>query len=231
MSKSKKASSKSRGRQSAKKPRQALSRVPAVIELVEYRFSNEAIDSPEADGLSDDEAGEIDALTQRMLYAGTGERIALIPQLRSMVERFPRVPQLRNNLVAALYMAGHSAEAEAMMQETMRLFPDNLVAKVQYGEILLQTGRFDEVLPALGGNLAMYRLAGGRRNFHVSEGVNYFAFIALYALASGEVDQAMMALKTLNDLAPEHPTTLAIAAKIFRAMNPIESFRRRLFGT
>jgi tetratricopeptide (TPR) repeat protein len=64
--------------------------------------------------------------------------------------RFPRVPQLRNQLAFIISLGRErTGEAEALLREGVDLFPDDAHARVQLAGIFMKTNRHVEAIPLL----------------------------------------------------------------------------------
>ena len=133
-----------------------------------------------------------------------------IDLLETATDAVPHIPRPWNMLGNAYMKQGWDYEAGEVFKETIERFPDYLFGHVSYAGWLIQQGRIDEVIDALGGDFDLGRMLGGRRKVHVSELIAYHAVVIQYHLAFGDVTLAAMSMDFLEQLDVEHPTVIGL---------------------
>ena len=93
--------------------------------------------------------------------------------LQSGISRWPRNPVFRNYLYNAYLLLGNKKAAEAEMHETIKLFPEYLVAKTIYAEWLLKNDRSEEVPLLLHSKRYLSDLYSVREHFHINEFIHF----------------------------------------------------------
>ncbi|MHB8764927.1 MAG: hypothetical protein ACYDA8_11420 [Deferrisomatales bacterium] len=130
-----------------------------------------------------------------------------VAELEALVLAHPAVPQFFNLLSAAYTNSGRHALAEAHIRKTIESHPDYLFARLNFAELCLRKGKLDAIPGIFDGKLDLSILYPDRRVFHITEVVSFAGVMAQYFFLTGRRDAAEVYLKTLRDLAPEHPMT------------------------
>jgi hypothetical protein len=125
--------------------------------------------------------------------------------LNAAVAEFPQVPRLWNLLYIAYTHAGRDADAECVLWETLERHPDYFFARINQATLLISEGRHDEVEAALGGDLDLQRLVGGRKQVHYTEVRCYFLMMLEYHLARKALLDAASTLDILEGMNPDDP--------------------------
>jgi hypothetical protein len=79
-------------------------------------------------------------------------------------------------------LLGDKKAAEAEMLETIKLFPEYLVAKTIYAEWLLKHGRTEEVPGLFNSEWYLSDLYSARKHFHINEFIHFNSAWLLYYL-------------------------------------------------
>jgi len=207
--------SKHAKRLAQQKKRRLARSLPQRVEIVEYRITDEPDDIADNYGLSEDEAEWVADLSQEFHALPHSQRGSLIPRLEAAKDRFPQIPMLWNHVAAAYDAAGRDDDHRRTVLEVLERFPNYLFGKLSYAEMLLHDGRLDEFAEFFGGRFALHDCCNGRCDFHLSEMVSFFGLMVQYFLKRRDFDQAERYLESLNTMAPDHPTTQALARKFF----------------
>lgn len=139
------------------------------------------------------------------LYEGIHERPEdMIPILKELITRYPKVPQLYNWLAAAYGIAGKLDLNKQTVLQSYQQNPDYLFARIMYAELLLMQGDAEAVPAVFGGNLDLVGLYPDRRRFHITEFLSFFTVLALYLKARGKPESAQYVYGAMRGLSPEH---------------------------
>lgn len=141
-----------------------------------------------------------------------------IDLLEEATDAVPHIPRLWNMLGNAYMKQGWAFEAGEVFAETFDRFPHYFFGPVSYAGWLIQQGRIDEVIDALGGDFDLGRMLGGRTKVHVSELIAYHAIVIQYHLAFGDVTLAAMSMDYLEQLDLEHPTVIGLRQLMTQGM-------------
>ncbi|NNJ24696.1 DUF6398 domain-containing protein [Alienimonas chondri] len=204
---------------------------PTEIHLVQYEVTEEPIFEEYDESLPPAERAAIEAVGAA---AVAGEGADRLDEIRTLIERHPDHPPLRNFLAVALQAAGRGEEAAAEIEATYRLFPDYLFARLNYAGQLIAADRLDEFPDVFGGRLALAWLYPEREGrFHVSEFIGFHALMGQYHAAIGDYDAAERDYELCEDVAPNHPQverllTRLTFAQLAKALDgPSRTDRRR----
>ena len=141
-----------------------------------------------------------------------------IDLLEEARDAFPHVPRLWNLLGNAYLMKGRTYDAGKVFAETIEHFPHYFFGQVSSALWLIQQGRIDEAIDALGGDFDLERLLGGRTKVHVSELIGFHNVVVQYHLAFGDVTLAAMSMDFLEELDVEHPTVIGLRQLMTQGM-------------
>lgn len=148
-----------------------------------------------------------------------------VTELRSWIEREP-LPMFYNWLGMAYSALGEVEAVKDVVRENYRTNPRYLFARLNYAELCLDDGDLDGAREALGPDLDIRALLGGRRCVHVSEVAGYFYAVGLYHLEAGDQAAAEHAYELLQEVAPGEPPTEALGRRLRPRLRDI-FFRRR----
>jgi tetratricopeptide (TPR) repeat protein len=153
-----------------------------------------------------------DALTELRDLVRDDPRAA-VAELRAWIEREP-LPIFFNWLGAAYGVLGEKKAVRDVVRENYRRNPDYLFARANYAEMCLNDGDLAGALEALGKELDIRPLLGGRRRIHVSEVTAYFYAVGLYHLKNGNRDAAESVYEMLEGVAPGEPGTEGLRRRL-----------------
>jgi tetratricopeptide (TPR) repeat protein len=113
-----------------------------------------------------------------------------IEGLRKGISQWPHNPVFRNYLYNAYLLLGDKKTAEAEMHETIKLFPEYLVAKTIYAEWLLKHDRPEEVPGLFNSKWYLSDLYSARKHFHINEFIHFNSAWLLYYLHTEDLCMA-----------------------------------------
>ena len=177
------------------------------LKLVSYEISYEPIIDEVYQSLPQaiqDELEDIHAWIQRPLYKDSN---CIISRLEELVQQYPHVSQISNYLAAAYNLTG-SYKFAACVEENYKKHPDYLFARVHYADQCLDNNELDKITEIFkeGGDLKV--IYPHRNRFHISEFIAFNALMCRYYDTIGKRHAAEVMLKSLEQIAPEHPATI-----------------------
>lgn len=124
---------------------------------------------------SDEERLELEKLYDQIFKekVSTNELQKAIKVLKENIGRWPHNPIFRNYLFNAYLLLKDQKAAEAEMHETLKLFPDYLVAKTVYVEWLIKNNRIEEVPAFLNSKNYLSEFYTSRTSFHINEFMHF----------------------------------------------------------
>jgi hypothetical protein len=186
------------------------------LNLVSIEITHEPMPDPAMDALPPKQRDEILSMVSRI---HDGERDGMIPVLESLIARHPHIPVLHNYLSVVLIAAGDRQRANRVIAETMARFPTYIFAFCNHVRTLMATGKIDEVRALLetgprGPMLHVALFDPSRKLFHFTEVISYTATVGHYMIATGRSKAADTALRTCNEIDPDHPQTIQLAERL-----------------
>ena len=209
----------------SKKRRRARRPLPVedeskAVYITEYEITTEPIQDRFYKRLP----GRVKDAFDRLHYECQSQPRKAIPELLEWIEKYPQLPMLYNYLSVAYSMAGQREKAEAMILENYRRNPDYLFARLNYAELCLEKGDYEQVADILEHKIDLKLLYPNRKRFHISEVVNFMGLVGVYFVEIGEGETAKKYYDILEQIAPDYPMTTRLRRKLFPG--PLQ----RLFG-
>ena len=168
-----------------------------------------------------------DAIDRLHHYAQLRPRRA-IPELLDLLDRYPRIPVLYNYLSVAYSASGQNEKAEAVARENYRRHPDYLFARLNYAELCLGKGEYEQAAQILEHKFDLKLLYPKRKRFHISEVVNFMGVVGTYFVETGQRETARRYYDVLREIAPDYPMTVRLRRKLFPG--PLRRLLLRLLG-
>lgn len=168
-----------------------------------------------------------DAFEQLYYQSQTQPRKA-IPELLKWIERYPHMPMLYNYLSVAYSATGQADKARATVEENYRRNPDYLFARINYAQLCLADGDYEQVAKILDHKFDLKLLYPKRKRFHISEFTNFTGLVGLYFYGTGDRDMAARYYAILEQIAPGYPMTKQLRRKLHPG--PLRRLLLRLFG-
>ena len=133
-----------------------------------------------------------------------------IPHLLELIEQYPDLPQNYNYLHIAYKLLRDKENAERVLQETLERFPDYLFGRIAQANDCFNRGEIDRIPEIFEGKFDLGMLYPNRKQFHISEMLNFSFVMARYFHAKGNKDQAERYYTVMKQLDPDHKTTRVI---------------------
>ncbi len=147
-----------------------------------------------------------------------------IPELIDLIEKYPNVPVLYNYLSVAYSRTGQREKTEEIARENYRRNPDYLFARLNYAELCLAAGDYEQVAEIFEHKFDLKLLYPERKRFHISEAANFMGLVGVYFLETGERELAERYYEILEEIAPDFPVTKMLYSKLY------PSFIKRLLN-
>jgi tetratricopeptide (TPR) repeat protein len=143
-----------------------------------------------------------------------------IARLQELVERYPDIPSLANNLMALRqHHAPQAHPPEAAAKELWEQFPKYLFAMINHGKFLIDRGAFDELANMLNYQFKLSDLYPEKAVFHVSEHVNFLGLLGLYYSRQGRFSVAVMCYDLISQFDQDYPIVSELLVELQR--NPL----------
>ncbi len=150
-------------------------------------------------------------------WASSDEPETSASMLEELLEKYPDIPEFKNNLASVYFKMGKSIEAKRLVDENYRMDPDYLFAKTAYAQLCILRKRYPEI-PAIFDNLFDLQLLYPDRNvFHITEVMSFYYSMGSYFHAIGKTEQAKVLYKLLLKYGPEYETTKHLGEVIRKA--------------
>jgi tetratricopeptide (TPR) repeat protein len=143
-----------------------------------------------------------------------------LPLLQELIAKYPDMPVLYNYLCVVYQQLGKIQEVKALLKEQYKKNPDYIMGVINYAHSLLQEKDFEKIAEIFNDTYILPHLFPKRREFHITEVVAFYTFMAIYQNALGHRKAAEAWLETVSGLEPEHPEVLH-AAQVLK-LNPIQ---------
>jgi len=139
----------------------------------------------------------------------------IVAKVQPLLEQYPDVPQLYNYLHAAYRFLGDQTNADRVIEETLRRFPDYLFGRLAHAERCLRHHELDKVPEIFENKYDLKLMYPNRNRFHISEVVNFNAIMAWYFHERGNRAQSEVYYRVLSQLAPDHQSTQMIKRMLY----------------
>jgi tetratricopeptide (TPR) repeat protein len=151
-----------------------------------------------------------------------------IPELLEWIKKHPRVPVFYNHLSVAYGLIGQQEKMRDVVLENYRRNPDYLFARLNYAELCLEQGDYEQVTEIFEHKFDLKLLYPKRNRFHISEVPSFMGLIGVYFSKIGERDSAVKYYDILREIAPDFEMTKRLRRELFPGL--LRRLLRRLFG-
>jgi len=143
-----------------------------------------------------------DQLEDLFYLAQKGKKSSLRKFLK-LVEKYPKVPVLKNYLSVLYSNMGNTKKAEEVNHWIVAEHPDYLFGKLNLATEYWQKGEIDKISEVLGKAMDLKAPYPERNIFHIDEVVNFLGVTVFYFAEKEDFDQAELRLEIMEDLNPE----------------------------
>lgn len=174
---------------------------------------------------------EKDAVTDAYILVKSGRTKGkrLIRELKKLQEQYPDIPEIYNYLAAAYLSQNKNKEANKVIKETIRRFPDYIFGKLQWAELSLNQNNPKEVPKVLGAYTDINHFADKNGFIHYTFYLPFFILQGRYFLAMDDIDKAKECLGRMLAYDKQAIQTKILAKEILQKnleniKNPFEKF-------
>lgn len=149
-------------------------------------------------------------------------------QLIAFAQKFSNAPMIYNLLAFCHIQLKDITAADQTIEEAFQRFPDYLIAKINYADLLLRRKKWEQVPEAFDQILDLSDLHRSfSPSFHFSEVRGFMTAISHYFHESGKRNLALEAFRIAVQADPTHPSVLTLEKTLFH--NPLLRFIKSLF--
>lgn len=180
------------------------------VRILKYEITTEPIEDRQFKRLPEHVKDTIEGLCDK---AQRHPRRA-IPELNALIKKYPKLPILYNYLSVAYSRIGQREKAEKVVRESYRRNPDYLFARLNYAEICLRKGDYDQVAEIFNQKYDLKLLYPKRKKFHISEVANFMGLIGLFFFETGKQEVAEKYYEILKEIGSHYPMTKILRRKL-----------------
>lgn len=127
--------------------------------------------------------------------------------LEKLLEKYPDIPEFKNNLAVAYGKMGDNIKAKLLIDENYRMNPDYLFGKTAYAQLCLTRKRYDDVPKIFDNYQDLQLLYPDRELFHITEIMTFYSLWGLYYFRIGKLEQARVYYKLIRKYGPDDEMT------------------------
>jgi hypothetical protein len=120
-----------------------------------------------------------------------------IKDLKKAIAQYPGKPQFYNLLQACYIFSEQFDKSDELTVEMYKRFPDYLFAMVPYANMLIDSGKSEQVLKVFNGKPDLNYLYPQRKLFNVHEAAIYYATMCRYFVAEDNIDSAELYINAI----------------------------------
>ncbi len=170
----------------------------------DYKLSKEVIQSAYNSFDSKEQENELYAL-YAMIFEDNDYANA-IKGLKKAIKKYPHKAVFYNILRSAYVLNNEMESAIAIATEAYELFPDDLLIKTNYANVLFDAGKSEKVLAVFDNKRDLNEIYPGVKKFNRTEVSGYYVCMCRYYLDMDDVDKADLYMNVLlqKNLYDEH---------------------------
>lgn len=144
----------------------------------------------------------------------TSRRKKIIVLLEELVKKYPTQPDLYNLLSYHYILSRKPSKADKITAKNFQLNSNNLLAKINYLDLLLRQKKWDEVTSYIKPKSYITDLEPSRSVFQASEYLAFLCFMGHYHIELKETSIALVYCYLADRIAPKSPQVLFLKNKI-----------------
>lgn len=148
---------------------------------------------------------EIQENQERLYELLHANPIRAVQEVEELLRRHPGHPLLLNFLSNAYNLIDRWDQAEKVIHENYQKNPTYLFARCAYAQLCMAEENFDEIPKIFKNQFEISCAYPDRKVFHLTEFVTFNATLAEYFYHIGNIEQATLFHKSIQDIAPHHP--------------------------
>ena len=122
----------------------------------------------------------------------------MVRELHDLIEKYPQVPQFKNQLSTLYALQGNLAKAKEVNNWLLKEHPDYLFGKLNLAGEYIQKKEFDKVPELLGEYMDIKELYPHRNEFHTNEVASFNRIAVMYFVGIKDLEAAEMRLDVLK---------------------------------
>jgi tetratricopeptide (TPR) repeat protein len=143
-------------------------------------------------------------------YAIYNEPEKAIVRIKSLLKKYPDVPNLYNHLAVAYSELGDIENVDKTVSKSYKKHPDYIFAKIAFAESCIRNDEIDMIPVIFNRHYDLKSLYPDRDTFHVTEFVAFTYLMGRYFEIIGKHKTANLYLDMLTEIVPDHPATEAL---------------------
>ncbi|MBE0642205.1 MAG: hypothetical protein IH599_09220, partial [Bacteroidales bacterium] len=158
----------------------------------------------------DEQSGMVPELKKKIVYyyqlAMEGKE-SNIQKILEAIEKYPKNPQLKNFLSVLYRNLGREDKAFETNHWIIAEHPDYLVARLNLANECYLKGEYEKMKEIMGQDMEIKAMYPHRDTFHITEVLSFTKSAVLYFTATGNVEQAEIRCRIMEDIDPDSPET------------------------
>ncbi len=150
---------------------------------------------------------EVQDQVNNLYHHANSDPQQVIRELSPLKEKYPHVAILYNHLARAYSLLRDYENAEKIILEQYRKFPDYLFARINYAQLCLTKKELEKIPDIFDKKFVLKLLYPERAVFHISEIVNFNSIVGEYFVRIGNMISAKALYQELKYFAPDDPMT------------------------
>lgn len=171
---------------------------------------------------------EVQNEMENLFYKSQDEPELVIDRLEELIEKYPNMPLLYNFISVAYSTIGNLDKAKHYVFLNYKNNPDYLFSKLNYAEICMKNGDYDQVPEIFDNKFDLKALYPERDVFHLTEVVSFMGIVGTYFAHIGATDQVELFYRCLNELVPNHKLTRMLGDHFYA--NSLKDEFNRMIG-
>ncbi|HEY5326917.1 MAG TPA: hypothetical protein VIJ27_07950, partial [Mucilaginibacter sp.] len=120
-----------------------------------------------------------------------------IKSIRKAIKKHSDKPAFYDLLIPCYNFSEQYDEQNKLVTEMYKLFPDYLLPKIGYANLLIDSGKAGEVPGVFKGKGDLNYICSDRKTFHLNEAADYYATMCRHFIAMDNIDQADLYMDAL----------------------------------
>lgn len=145
-------------------------------------------------------------------------KIKIIGELKTLIEKYPRLPVLQNYLSVAYTVRGSGAKAVEINRKLAEEFPDYLFGKLNMAADAYNKHQYELMPQWMGPTMKLKDLYPGKTVFHIGEVASYYQMAVRYFAAMKNKEEAEERFALLEELSSDE---MDFSEEVFAYMMPL----------
>lgn len=151
-----------------------------------------------------------------------------INKILRILDQYPDIPLLQNNLASAYFMTGQKDKAEEVARNNYEKFPKYLFAMTNYAQICLDQKKFALIPEIFDHKYDLKAIYPKRKIFHYTEFIAFAGVMSRYFFQIGEDQIARIFCEGMEEVDRWHPMTVQTKKIVYPSL--LRQIVRKLLG-